>query len=131
MIILYPEWTADALCREPGVATSIDFFETSQAEQAKHACRRCPVRRDCLKHAIDNHEEHGVWGGLGPMARKALARKRMRRGCPSCESTALSLIRPHQLCRACGLSWEVAGDELPARKHVHTALTPTFDQQGA
>jgi WhiB family redox-sensing transcriptional regulator len=131
VITLYPDWTEDATCRDASVAAAIDFYDPSQAEQAKHACRRCPVRRQCLAHALDVAEPYGVWGGLGPTARKALGRRRMRRSCPGCESVSIELLRPHQLCRACGLSWEVVGDELPTRKSVHTAPTAALEQQSA
>jgi hypothetical protein len=26
-------------------------------------CTACPVRQECLDHALANHEQEGVWGG--------------------------------------------------------------------
>jgi Transcription factor WhiB len=32
-------------------------------------CLNCPVRERCLKHALLNNEEYGIWGGLTPLQR--------------------------------------------------------------
>jgi WhiB family redox-sensing transcriptional regulator len=32
--------------------------------RAKTVCELCPVRADCLDHAIRVGERYGVWGGL-------------------------------------------------------------------
>lgn len=66
-------WMRWASCAE----TDPDIFHpedgnAAQAEQAKSVCRRCPVRDQCLAYALDNNEEHGVWGGLSPKERRRL-----------------------------------------------------------
>lgn len=43
---------------------------------AKRVCGVCPVRRDCLDHAI-RFREHGVWGGT-TMEERAVLRGRLR-----------------------------------------------------
>ena len=51
------------------------------ATQAKDICfgrngyAPCPVRLECLKEAMANEEEHGIWGGLSHRERNALKRK--------------------------------------------------------
>lgn len=46
---------------------------------ARALCGSCPVRRDCLTEAMDfedglsEHQRHGIWGGLRPAERAALA----------------------------------------------------------
>ena len=40
--------------------------------RAKAACATCTVRNDCLRYALDNHEEYGVWGGTSEDERRAL-----------------------------------------------------------
>ena len=53
---------------------------TKREEQitvAKAICATCPIQKACLRHAIENGEQYGVWGGLlfdglGRRARKAL-----------------------------------------------------------
>jgi WhiB family redox-sensing transcriptional regulator len=32
--------------------------------RAKAVCEPCPVRAQCLDHALSTGERHGVWGGL-------------------------------------------------------------------
>jgi WhiB family redox-sensing transcriptional regulator len=39
---------------------------------AKAVCARCPVRRECLAHALDSAEPYGVWGGLSETEREVL-----------------------------------------------------------
>jgi WhiB family redox-sensing transcriptional regulator len=46
------------------------------AAPAKAVCAACPVRRECLRHALKAPEEHGVWGGLDERERAEIRRKR-------------------------------------------------------
>ncbi|MFD7552869.1 MULTISPECIES: WhiB family transcriptional regulator [unclassified Streptomyces] len=43
-------------------------------EKAKHICGSCTIRVDCLRHAVDNSEADGVWGGLTPAERRRFRR---------------------------------------------------------
>jgi len=58
------------------------FFPEGWAESekafkiAKEFCRRCPIQVECAMYAINNNEQHGVWGGLTPGDRQR-ARKRL------------------------------------------------------
>jgi WhiB family redox-sensing transcriptional regulator len=72
-----PAWQASSACREH---PEVDFFvdRAEDAEAAKSVCARCPVRRECLEHALANDERHGIWGGLSPRQRKALVRRASR-----------------------------------------------------
>ena len=80
----YP-WSGKALCM--GVGTQVDpttgdvpnpFFPTRVGlrpkafadSAAKAICRRCPVRLECLRTALDQEEEWGVWGGVGESHRR-------------------------------------------------------------
>ncbi|OHU47431.1 hypothetical protein BKG82_26370 [Mycobacteroides chelonae] len=46
------------------------FFETEpdtlreHRAEGKRICAGCPVKFDCLDYAEQNHERHGLWGGL-------------------------------------------------------------------
>lgn len=57
------DWTHQALCS--GRDTEVFFPEGDQPViVAKSICQRCPVRADCLAHALRTDERYGIWGGL-------------------------------------------------------------------
>jgi WhiB family redox-sensing transcriptional regulator len=62
---------ADGACRglPPGTMHPTD---RDGERQAKAVCAACPVRTTCLKHALDNREEYGVWGGCTEAERHAI-----------------------------------------------------------
>lgn len=66
-----PDWADRALCS--GRDTEVFFPEGEQPDGVARAyCRRCPVRSDCLAHAIENDERYGVWGGVTEHTRELL-----------------------------------------------------------
>ncbi len=71
------EWFADAACR--GESTDV-FFPSSdaQAQAAKQICGACPVREECLEFALESRPADGVWGGLTPIERHRLIRRRQK-----------------------------------------------------
>ena len=38
--------------------------------QAIAICKGCPVRLECLRHAMNNNERLGVWGGISQQSRR-------------------------------------------------------------
>ena len=71
------DWRLDAACR--GLDPLV--FHPSEGDEgleAKAVCAECPVRQDCLDHALAVREKDGVWGGLTAIERRRLLR-RMRR----------------------------------------------------
>lgn len=46
---------------------------------AKSLCATCPLVAPCLVASIEQHEEHGVWGGAGENHRRSLAAAWARR----------------------------------------------------
>jgi WhiB family redox-sensing transcriptional regulator len=71
----YPD---DALCAQ----TDPELFHPEVGVSISHArkvCTTCPVRIECLEHALEHGELHGVWGGMTPNQRKAIRRARDRR----------------------------------------------------
>ena len=71
-------WMADAACN--GADPEVFFPELGQsAAAAKAICGVCPVRERCLADAMAADVRHGVWGGLSPNERLALAGRRRRR----------------------------------------------------
>ncbi len=73
-----PMWQLDAECR--GNDRSI-FYPPSWAERrderdrrearAKAICAQCRVRNDCLRYALAQRDQHGIWGGLTELERRA------------------------------------------------------------
>lgn len=52
------------------------FVSGAQQREARMLCRSCPVRTECLAHALDERVEFGVWGGMTERERRALLRRR-------------------------------------------------------
>jgi len=71
-------WRDQAVCRQ----TDPEIFFPAKGESvraAKRVCQQCPVRSECLEHAIERRESDGVWGGTSPRERRAIARERTNR----------------------------------------------------
>lgn len=66
-----PEFFKNASCR--GLNPSLFYLEPADPgiTTAIEVCRECPVRMECLIHAIESHEtDFGIWGGVSPRARR-------------------------------------------------------------
>ncbi|NMX03768.1 WhiB family transcriptional regulator [Mobiluncus mulieris] len=50
----------------------------AQIEEAKAVCTTCAVLDVCLKWALDNNQDSGVWGGTSEDERRALKRRNAR-----------------------------------------------------
>ena len=67
-------WRIAARCR---TADAEGLFVTgARQREARAICRTCPVRTECLAHALDHRIEFGVWGGMTERERRALLRAR-------------------------------------------------------
>ena len=67
-------WRSASRCR---TSNAEDLFVTGRKQrEARHFCRTCPVRTECLAHALDQRIEFGVWGGMTERERRALLRRR-------------------------------------------------------
>ena len=68
-------WMADAACY--GKDTRLWFPERGESgAEAIAICRACPVRIDCLDHAMTHRETRGIWGGLSDKQRRRVRRVR-------------------------------------------------------
>lgn len=68
-------WQQDAACRD----ADPDLFFTNDEEHHQAAlalCAACPVRQQCLEHALATREPYGIWGGADEHERKRLMRRR-------------------------------------------------------
>jgi WhiB family redox-sensing transcriptional regulator len=46
----------------------------ARERRAKAVCAACPVREQCLAHAVAYDERYGIWGGLNQDERRHLRR---------------------------------------------------------
>ncbi|MFC5139537.1 WhiB family transcriptional regulator [Actinomycetospora rhizophila] len=68
------DWRHSARCRDEDPDTL--FVQGAQQRDAREVCRACPVRTECLAHALDNRIRFGVWGGMTERERRALLKRR-------------------------------------------------------
>lgn len=64
-------WMRDRRCRD----TDPSFFYPTGAsgvQEAKRYCHGCPVRLECLAHALSRGEKFGVWGGTSERERRRM-----------------------------------------------------------
>jgi WhiB family redox-sensing transcriptional regulator len=85
---LFSEWLLDdtddkfmkhAACQ--GLDSKIFFAERGAntfVKKAKSICAKCTVREDCLRYAMNNRIDFGVWGGLSANERIKRARKELK-----------------------------------------------------
>lgn len=59
----------------------------STTAAAKVVCAACPVSAECLRYAMDNRVEYGVWGGFTGAERQQLARSARSGDCSVGRST--------------------------------------------
>lgn len=79
-----PKWMALGKCGGGGELTALFYPDTNVGEvtRAKDCCwgrkdgRPCPVREQCLEHALVNDEKFGVWGGLSERERRSIQRRK-------------------------------------------------------
>ena len=73
--VMDTEWMAQGKCRDLPPET---FFPSDGVgvEVARRICADCPVKAPCLEYAMENHIDHGVWGGTSERERRRLARQR-------------------------------------------------------
>lgn len=60
-------------CRDEKLiqAMGVDFFYDGtgfsanvNAKKCRSICEQCPVIEECGRYAIENNEQHGIWGGM-------------------------------------------------------------------
>ena len=64
-------WWFEGVCAQTDPEV---FFpeKGGSVREAKAVCARCPVRAQCLAHALAHGERFGVWGGLSEPERRRL-----------------------------------------------------------
>ena len=68
-------WMARGACRAYPPNT---FFPSDGVgvDRARKICATCPVSAPCLEYALENHIDHGVWGGCSERERRRIAKRR-------------------------------------------------------
>jgi len=73
-------WTEQAACSDalPDLFFPVSEFGAAEEQitEAKRICAGCPVRIDCLDHALSRGEASGIWGGTTERERRHLRRRR-------------------------------------------------------
>jgi WhiB family transcriptional regulator, redox-sensing transcriptional regulator len=70
-------WMEMARCRD--VDPQVFFPNDGPGVQsAQRYCAECLVRESCLEYALENHIQHGVWGGASERARRRISHQRRR-----------------------------------------------------
>lgn len=83
LVDIHPPWMRRAACAGAVryVWYSVDNhteapqYTALRERTARRICHDCPVRTDCLQHALTTRERWGIWGGLDPTERAALTRR--------------------------------------------------------
>jgi hypothetical protein len=60
------DWQLDAECAKYKNREKIEFFFSEEPREkavAKSLCSICPVRKDCIKWALETAQIWGIWGG--------------------------------------------------------------------
>lgn len=68
------EWAQHGLCRthaQPDLWFP-DDHDFAAGREAIAICNTCPVRTDCLQHALRVNETYGIWGGTNAKQRARL-----------------------------------------------------------
>ncbi|GLZ28000.1 hypothetical protein Lesp02_01900 [Lentzea sp. NBRC 105346] len=52
------------------------FVAGADQRVQRRTCLPCPVRTECLAHALDHRIEFGVWGGMTERERRQVLRTR-------------------------------------------------------
>lgn len=64
-------WQVGARCLE--VDPEVFFPERGGSSKAARAvCNDCPVKAECLRYALANREQFGIWGGTSERERRRL-----------------------------------------------------------
>jgi len=82
MDMTHTDWRHRAACRDEDPELFFPISEVGpgarQTAEAKAVCARCPVREQCLRHALDNGLNDGIFGGTTERERRALTRRTRR-----------------------------------------------------
>jgi WhiB family redox-sensing transcriptional regulator len=75
-------WREEAAClhQDPEIFFPVGTSRAAvrQTNRAKRLCAECPVSAACLRWAVEEGVDHGVWGGLTEDERRRIKRRTTR-----------------------------------------------------
>ena len=82
-------WMTRGKCRDLPPET---FYPDSSVgvARARRICARCPVKDQCLEHALRYHIADGIWGGSSERQRLGLQRERRELNAKRADAAASS-----------------------------------------
>ena len=83
------DWRDRAACNGLPVEWWFSDLKSPEYRRARTICQSCPVRWECLEHAVNRPERYGIWGACGPDERVSLGRQIRRRLKEKREAAAL------------------------------------------
>lgn len=105
-------WLTQAACA--GISADL-FYPASAGDRstivaAKRVCGECPVRAECLRHALETVEPHGIWGGLTEWERAKLPQRQTGHrhdyaDCGTPRAHRAHLRRGEKPCLACRVAY--------------------------
>ena len=73
-------WVEEASCRGiDGDMFYPELYTNEIVAAAKRVCSLCPVKDECLEHAMVNREIFGIWGGTTELERNRMWRRNLRK----------------------------------------------------
>lgn len=69
------EWKKKANCSNMDTALFFPELGGNVPPFVREVCESCEVQDDCLWYANETYSDHGVFGGLTPMERRAWRKK--------------------------------------------------------
>ncbi len=76
------DWRSQAACLSVDPELFFPIGNTgpaiAQATEAKRVCALCEVQEICLRWAMSNNQDAGVWGGLSEEERRSKKRRAAR-----------------------------------------------------
>lgn len=86
------QWMRHGNCH--GLDAQLFFPESGETgAEAMAVCAGCPVQLECLRYAIANGEQHGIWGGRTTRQRNMLAGRVARATMATCVVVDLAAQR--------------------------------------
>jgi WhiB family redox-sensing transcriptional regulator len=69
------DWFRLGVCRQSDLGPDAWFPASrnpADSQEARQACRTCPVRKRCLSEALRMPDAKGIWGGTDELDRRRL-----------------------------------------------------------